>query len=203
MAVDHEPFELSDPVAMRALAHPLRLTLLRLLSEEGAATATQLSERTGHSVASVAYHLTKLAKYGFIEDDDGAHGRARPWRARARGIRWSAGTDQSTEFVAASRLLRREFVKHALATLDSYQREEDGCSDAWRKAAFVLSDLALVSPEQLDEFNRELKSLIARFRDAPPGESVADARKVRLFAFGVPETGDEATTRGRPDASGP
>lgn len=201
MAVDDEPLELSDPVAMRALAHPLRLTLLRLLSEEGAATATQLSARTGHSVASVAYHLTKLAKYGFIEDDDGSHGRARPWRARARGIRWSAGTGRSTEFVAASRLLRREFVQHALATLERYQREEDGCSDAWREAAFVLSDLLVVSPDQLDEFNRELKSLISRFRDVSTDERVVDARPVRIFSFGVPEVGDVASTSGRPDAS--
>lgn len=200
MAADDGPLELNDPVAMRALAHPLRLTLLRLLSEEGPATATQLSGRTGQSVASVAYHLTKLAKYGFIEDDDGAHGRARPWRARARGIRWSAGTGRSTDFVAASRLLRREFVQHALTTLERYQREEDGCSDAWREAAFVLSDLLMVSPDQLDEFNRELKSLIARFRDLPADERVCNARPVRVFSFGVPEVGDVGSAGGRPHA---
>ena len=40
-------FELTDPKAMRALAHPVRLALLERLQRHGPATASQLSPHVG------------------------------------------------------------------------------------------------------------------------------------------------------------
>src|SRR5262245_57724928 len=98
---------------MRALAHPLRLTLLRLLTSDGPATAPQLAAKAGVSVASADYHLKQLAKYKFIEHTHATRqGKERPWRARVRGLRWNAGTNQSPEFEAASRLLREHLITH-------------------------------------------------------------------------------------------
>src|SRR5436309_138158 len=57
--------ELTDPKAMRALAHPLRIELLRLLREPR--TATECAEALGESPQSCSYHLRTLAKYGFVE----------------------------------------------------------------------------------------------------------------------------------------
>jgi DNA-binding transcriptional ArsR family regulator len=188
MTQSEQPLELTDPLAMRALAHPLRLTLLRELSERGPATATQLAERAAVSVPSASYHLKQLAKYGFIEDaEPPERGRDRPWRARRRGMRWSAGSDQSADFVAASRLLRDKFTAHALASLHAYWHAEDQYSPAWREAAFVAADMALMSPEEVHEFNQQLRALVARFRDRPAHEQPPDALPVRLFGFGVPE----------------
>lgn len=188
MTAPDVPTELTDPVAMRALAHPLRLKLLRELSLDGPATATQLAKRAGASVASAAYHLQQLAKYGFIEDaDPPERGRDRPWRVRARGVQWSAGTEQSSEFVAASRLLREQFTTEALSSLNDYWRTEDDHSPEWQETAFVLADSAHMSPHDVQEFNEQLRTLIARFRDRPAHERPADALPVRLFGFGVPE----------------
>src|ERR1051326_5509959 len=77
--------ELRDPQAFRALAHPLRLTLIELLTREGSLTATEAAELTGESPASCSFHFRQLAKYGFVEDAGGGHGRERPWRRSVAG----------------------------------------------------------------------------------------------------------------------
>ncbi|MGZ4614304.1 MAG: helix-turn-helix domain-containing protein, partial [Actinomycetes bacterium] len=52
--------DVSDPRALRALAHPLRLQLLRLVREHRPVTGARLAELTGESSASVSYHLSIL-----------------------------------------------------------------------------------------------------------------------------------------------
>ena len=47
-----EPLKLTDPKAMRALAHPVRMALLDLLGVAGTLTATQASEILGESPAN-------------------------------------------------------------------------------------------------------------------------------------------------------
>jgi DNA-binding transcriptional ArsR family regulator len=188
MPEPERPAELTDPLAMRALAHPLRLTLLRELSERGPATATSLAQRAGVSVPLASYHLKQLAKYGFVEDaEPPLKGRDRPWQARRRGLRWSAGAGRSADFVAASRLLRDQFTAHALASLYAYWQAEDKYSPHWQEAAFVAADTALMNPAEVQELNEQLRALIARFRDRPAHEHPSDALPVRLFTFGVPE----------------
>ena len=58
--------ELTDPRAMRALAHPVRLALIELLGHVGTLTATQASDLLGESPANCAFHLRTLAKYGYV-----------------------------------------------------------------------------------------------------------------------------------------
>ena len=72
---------ITDPQRIRALTHPLRLELMDVLAEEGAATATRCAELTGESVASCSFHLRMLAKYGYIEPAERT-GREKPWRLR-------------------------------------------------------------------------------------------------------------------------
>ena len=77
---------LTDPKAMRAIAHPVRLALLELFEVMPTLTATQASEALGESPANCAFHLRTLAKYGFIREAGGGKGRERPWTAAQRSI---------------------------------------------------------------------------------------------------------------------
>src|SRR6202050_1586632 len=73
--------QISDPKAIRALAHPLRLDLLELLTAGGPATAAHCGRILGASQASCSFHLRQLAKYGLVEDTGpGSDRRARRWR---------------------------------------------------------------------------------------------------------------------------
>src|SRR5215470_16594917 len=74
---------ITDPMALRALAHPIRLALIGLLRTEGPLTATRAAELLGESSASCSFHLRQLAKYGLATDAPGGHGRERPWQATA------------------------------------------------------------------------------------------------------------------------
>ena len=66
-----EPRKLTDPRAMRAVAHPVRIALLEVLGTEGPLTATQAGEHIGESPTTCSFHLRQLAKYGFIEEVEG------------------------------------------------------------------------------------------------------------------------------------
>src|SRR4051794_27237968 len=87
--------QLTDPRALRALAHPTRLQLVGLLRQEGPLTATQAGERLGESPASCSFHLRQLAKWGLVEEAGGGRGRERPWRATARYTSWAASHSEA------------------------------------------------------------------------------------------------------------
>src|ERR1700683_4333725 len=84
---EHGRLNLTNPKAIRALAHPVRWALLEALGQAGTLTATQASEMLGESPANCAFHLRTLAKYGFIEEAGGGRGRERPWRASTKSQR--------------------------------------------------------------------------------------------------------------------
>src|ERR1700722_12506800 len=79
--VNRSAKRLRDPRALRALAHPTRLSLVGLLRVEGPLTAARAAELLGESSASMSFHLRQLAKYGLVEEAGGGKGRERPWRA--------------------------------------------------------------------------------------------------------------------------
>src|SRR5437773_716114 len=98
--------ELTDPRALRAVAHPLRLSLIGLLRRDGPLTATQAGAKLGETPASCSFHLRQLAKYGLVEEAGGGRGRERPWRATAQYTSWPEVADDP-ELEAASQLLAR------------------------------------------------------------------------------------------------
>ncbi|MGH3064964.1 MAG: winged helix-turn-helix domain-containing protein, partial [Gaiellaceae bacterium] len=73
--------ELTDPGALRALAHPVRIRLLGLLRREGPLSASEAGRRIGESSGSASYHLRQLARFELVEEAGGGRGRERPWRA--------------------------------------------------------------------------------------------------------------------------
>ena len=104
LPVDRGRLNLTDPKAIRALAHPVRWALLEALGQAGTLTATQASEMLGESPANCAFHLRTLAKYGFVEEAGGGRGRERPWRQTYDGMSWRARTDDPQASEAAEAL---------------------------------------------------------------------------------------------------
>src|SRR6476659_3643320 len=95
---------LTDPRALRALAHPTRLKLVGLLRKHGPLTATQAGVLLDEVPASASFHLRQLAKYGLVEEAPGGRGRERPWQATARFTSWS-GVGAGPQMEAAAQLL--------------------------------------------------------------------------------------------------
>ncbi len=111
---DHEQLDLTDPKAIRALAHPLRWALLEALGHAGTLTATQASEMLGESPANCAFHLRTLAKYGFVEEAGGGKGRERPWR-QAYGRMSLRTRPGDAQFTLASEALGQVWLDRVLS----------------------------------------------------------------------------------------
>src|SRR4051794_11824725 len=163
MAFD-TPQEVTDPRAMRALAHPVRLALLELLAD-GPLTATEAGERVGESPANASFHLRQLAKYGFVEEAEGGTGRRRPWKLRQLGLRWSDVSEDAEQTTAAqglSRVVTERYLSRARVALS----ERNGWTDDWREATGVNQMRLYLTAEEMREINEELvKLLLDRHQD--------------------------------------
>jgi hypothetical protein len=182
-----EPKELRDPRAIRALAHPHRLTLLELVGQEGSLTSARAAELTGESTASCSFHLRQLAKYGFIEPAEGGKGRERPWRLASVDVRWS-DEGAAPELAAAADELTTLLLERDLALLERYLRTRTSVSPEWRQAATATHGTVYVTAEELAELGRELIALRERFAErlVDPKLRPPDARAVRLVGLAIP-----------------
>src|SRR3954447_14930027 len=118
------PRELTDPKAMRALAHPVRLALLEALADAGTLTATEAGERVGESPANASFHLRQLAKYDFVEEAEGGRGRQRPWRIKHLGTRYTdvhEDPEAARAGRALSRVLRNRYLARAERAFEERQ----------------------------------------------------------------------------------
>lgn len=179
--------ELTDPRALRALAHPTRLKLLTLLRTVGPLTASQAAERTGESAGSCSFHFRQLAKWGLCESAGGGHGREHPWRATAAATSWS-DVGASPEMAEASRIFSRVvaegYLEGFLHWLDARERQ----SLAWQEAADFGDVVLYLTAEELAETVRALRKLIetaARRTSNRPVPS-PDARMVQFVMMSYP-----------------
>jgi DNA-binding transcriptional ArsR family regulator len=99
--------ELTDAKAMRALAHPVRLSLIDLLGYHEVLTATEASELIGESPSNYAFHLRTLAKYGFLREAAASNRRERPWTlAYPNGVHINPRPADPQATLAAGALIR-------------------------------------------------------------------------------------------------
>jgi DNA-binding transcriptional ArsR family regulator len=187
--------EVTDPQAMRALAHPLRLALLDLLAIEGSATATRCAELLGDSQASCSFHLRQLARYGFVEEARPASWRERPWRLTSVSRRWSSVRSDPAGSVAAAEL-GRVFAEREAARLLAWHGSSAAWPTAWRQASKLSTTPAWMTPAELEDVMSRLIQVTVeaedRFRERvdDPAKRPPDALPVHLLLAGYPRPAD-------------
>jgi DNA-binding transcriptional ArsR family regulator len=180
-----KPRELTDPKAMRALAHPVRLALLEALADAASLTATEAGERVGESPANASFHLRQLAKYGYVEEAPGGTGRRRPWKLKHLGMRWTDVHDDEELAGAARELGRVQFDRY----LDRARRaleERHAQPEAWRAVTGVNQMRLYLTPEELKAVDDELvEILLNRFADrrTPSPDQPKDAERVEILTL--------------------
>lgn len=184
-----DPRTLDDPRTMRALAHPLRLRLLELLTVRGPMTATGCSDVVDESPASCSFHLRMLAKYGFVEEAAGGTGRSRPWQVTSVGNRWRTGPDVPPATRAAGELLAAEIRRRDQDALAAYLDRSDEFGPEWHDAVVHSQWSSYLTPAELAEINATLLAIwepyLERLTDPaarPPGSAL-----VHMFAHGFPK----------------
>jgi hypothetical protein len=180
-----EPQKLTDPKAMRALAHPVRIALLDLFGVHERLTATQASEFLGESPANCAFHLRTLAKYGYLKEAGGGRGRERPWIAVHQVLRISVA-DQEPQAEVAARLLTKVWLERIL---DRIRRAHESISPArWEDAPHSATRVCHLTADEAAQVAREMDQILDRFenRRHDPSLRPAGALPVEYSFFGYP-----------------
>lgn len=183
---------LTDPRALRAMAHPTRLELMGLLRRGGPLTATQAAEQIGESPASCSFHLRQLAKYGLVEEAGGGRGRERPWRATAISTEWPV-FGESEETRAAGEMLSRVVVERYFESAIEWLGRQSDEPPEWVEAALVGDALVHMTVEEMREVEAQIRDLfepfLKRLEDGtPPAE---DSRPVIVITLAFPLTESE------------
>jgi DNA-binding transcriptional ArsR family regulator len=184
--------ELRDPRVLRALSHPLRLSLLEELASSGQATATELAERVGESPANCSWHLRQLARYGLIEEAGGGTGRQRPWKwvAQSLGVA-DAGEDDEPEFSHALEALMEVLMSREFEAWQAWRASRHTVPKPWLDASFGTHGLNWLTADELAAFKRACEEVIdrhimSRVDRADPTHRPSDARPVRIVAWAFP-----------------
>jgi hypothetical protein len=184
-----EPLRLTDPKAMRALAHPVRMELLDLLGVAGTLTATQASEILGESPANCAFHLRTLAKYGFAKEAGGGRGRERPWTRTRRTISISSTEQDNPQAAIAADALGsvyfERWVERARRVFGSRDR-----LPGWENATQMNRSAVFLTAEETAQVAREFQEIINRYRgrERDPSQRPAGGMPVEVAFFSSPLT---------------
>lgn len=135
----------------KALAHPLRLRILRLCAQQEL-TNKQLAERLGRDPGTVLYHVRQLAAAGFLEPGEVRTGPSgaleKPYRSTGMSW-WLDGPLEDSGPIAS------------MAPLQAFQEElrESGPESVRAYARFALH----LSPEDVVELDRRISAVLDEY----------------------------------------
>ncbi|MEU8296272.1 helix-turn-helix domain-containing protein [Micromonospora sp. NPDC048909] len=186
--------KLTDPKALRGYAHPLRMTLIGLLRQQGPMTATRAAEQLGESVASCSFHLRQLAKYGLAERAPGADARERPWRATARSTSWDDDSDDAQMRAATDELNAAQLALYTRQAEEFLARRADEPT-SWRAVTGFSDQSLYLTADELAELKERVGALFATYDDrvTDPSQRPAGWRRVSMIQLAVlspPSFGD-------------
>lgn len=182
---------ISDPRALRALAHPLRLALLDQLMSFGEQTAAQCASAVGSTTSNCSYHLRALARVGLVEPGRSADRREHPWRATATGMEFGpTHPGESPASAAAAQAVEDlELARSEELTRRARERHSDLSAD-WQAAEAYHEYGLKLTPAELTELAGEIDRLVRPYISLTRGETPpeADAVVLRLLAFRHPHS---------------
>ena len=184
---------IKDVGTLKALAHPLRAQLYRLLIIARASTASQLAEQVDEAVALVSYHLRKLAEHGLIEEAEprSGDGRERWWQPASDGLSihdedFRDAPEKAAAHIAASRL----FFEQRADMYRRYLDERAHWSDAWTTASDDSEWLLRLTSDELAELAKEMGALVRRYeehgRAADAAGDSGGRENVAVHTYGFP-----------------
>ena len=197
-----EPVTLTDAKMMRALAHPVRMALLELLSFRETLTATQASEALGESPANCAFHLRTLAKYGFVGEAGGGKGRERPWTLVNRNVALTTNQPDPRAALAAGELGRlwlERWIDRARRVFGSPNQVP-----GWDEASGWSNSHVFLTPDEASRLMVEMRWMLNRYKPrlTDPALRPDGALPVEwaIFAAPVPSELSDPGPATRPDA---
>ncbi|WP_394249382.1 helix-turn-helix domain-containing protein [Arthrobacter pityocampae] len=178
-----------DGAALKALAHPLRVQLLEVLSSYGPQTACSIGKRVGESSGSTSYHLRQLARHGLVREvPDRGSARERWWERPSGSLTLSTPElEQDPTTREATRQVNRQFERGRSEALATFMAS--GCESVppeWADAAVIATMNAYLTPAQLAALTRDMSTILREKLDAyrsEPGTPGTRPVQVHFNAF--------------------
>ncbi|MET1021919.1 MAG: winged helix-turn-helix domain-containing protein [Arthrobacter sp.] len=182
--------EITDPKAIRALAHAARLEVIsELYSSQVSRTATELAAQTGLTPSAMSYHLRALQKWGIVVPAATA-GDARERRWKAAGTDFainSGGGLASPEFAVLDLELDayRRRVKAYAKTRDEQRQRGDAVDGS--SSVVLASNLLYLTPAQRAELNNRLFDLLRDYELEDPDHVPEGAERMATMWSMIPD----------------
>ena len=180
---------LDDPVAIRALAHPLRHDLMSIIGRLGQATTADAARELGISHGLASHHLRQLAKYGFVEQVRGKDHRERPWRLVHTSYNWTGAT-ATPEGTGAVDVVEQVLAEQTLESFLDWQQRRKDWPQAWRKDTGLGEVHGRLAQAELAEVAEALDAVLMRYIDQRPIDDLASrptgSVPVTFTLFAVP-----------------
>ncbi|WP_426979220.1 ArsR/SmtB family transcription factor [Pseudarthrobacter sp. O4] len=180
--------EITDPKAIRALAHAARLEVIsELYSTQVSRTATELAAQTGLTPSAMSYHLRALQKWGIVVPAATA-GDARERRWKAAGTDFtinSGGGVASPEFAVLDLELdafRRRVNAFAKTREERRQRGEPADS-----SVVLASNLLYLTPAQRTELTEKIFDLLRGYELEDPDHVPEEAERMATMWSMIPD----------------
>ncbi|MCT2584529.1 ArsR/SmtB family transcription factor [Actinophytocola gossypii] len=175
----------TDPRALRALAHPVRLDLLYLIEREGPLTASRAAELLGLTPKVCSYHLNQLGRYGVVEETGEGKGRSRPWRLAIADITYVHDPDEEPATTRADDAFAKAMLARDAKVIETFIDDRHGLPLGWRNVSTMSSNPLRLTPEQLRELGRELTEVVERYRTMSR-EPAEGAHPVHIVLYALP-----------------
>jgi DNA-binding transcriptional ArsR family regulator len=192
---ERPPVKLTDPRAIRALAHPARLAVIDELYSGRELTATECAEIAGLSPSAMSYHLRSLEKVGMVERAESTgDGRERPWRAAGSYLQVDSTGGGAGE-LAASAALGSSVMGRTLELFESYLARRTTEPPEWLDAVEASYGQMWLTPDEAKEIGRQFLETAQKYRGRKDAATrPASARRMRLAVMLFPsDTPDGAS----------
>ena len=186
---------ISDPQAIRALAHEARLAVLEeLFSSQTTRTATELASRCGLTPSAMSYHLRALEKYGFVERAASeGDGRERRWKAAGKDIVVKSFGESPAARYAFLDVQLNSFRERILKEMRRRDAEAaDGTAPAEDRIPVLTTGMVFLDDEARKEFTDRMFALIEEFEERAPAEQRSvDGERMYYMVSMVPDQADQ------------
>lgn len=181
---------LTDPRAIRALAHPARQRVIDELYNGKVLTATECAKLAGLTPSAMSYHLRALERWGIVERaEESPDGRERPWRAPAGSLMISSQSSGAGR-LAGQALMRTS----AERILEQFQQLP--ATDPWDDVSSMSRSRLWLTHEEARQFNQDLEDLVERYRKGRSQSTHPAAARQLSTLLAVVPTGDPPANTG-------
>jgi DNA-binding transcriptional ArsR family regulator len=188
---------LTDPAAVRALAHPARLAVIDALYTGDELTATECAHLAGISPSAMSYHLRALEKYGIAVRAEGrSDGRQRPWRRAGSALQVDLSAHPRGQSAAAATelLIERTMTEDRRRVLQSLASEpNDDLGKQWMRATAYERMHVVVTPDEARQLRSSIEELVTPYEADARVDPPTGAERVVVSLLVVKDSSTEGS----------